>query len=43
MTDSIEELFDFGSFIQIPTDFQVMQVQLEGLDQFLEESSILQV
>ena len=30
-----------GSLISIPADFQVMQVQLETLDEFLEEQTIL--
>ena len=37
VTDSIEKPFDLGSLTQIPTDFQVMQVQLETLDKCLEE------
>ncbi len=41
VTDSIEEPLDLGSLTQIPTDFQVMQVQLETLDESLEEPSIL--
>ncbi len=40
VTDSIEEPSDLGSLIQIPADFQVMQVQLEMLDESLEESTI---
>ncbi len=43
LTDSIEELLDFGSLIQIPTDFQVIQMQLERLDESLEEPTILKV
>ena len=41
VTDSIEEPLDLGSLTQIPTDFQVMQVQLETLDESLEEPTIL--
>ncbi len=41
VTDSIENLLDLGSLNQIPTDFQVMQVQLETLDESLEEPTIL--
>ena len=40
VTDSIEEPLDLGSLIQIPADFQVMQVQLETLDESLEEPTI---
>ncbi len=40
MTDSIEELLDLGSLIQISADFQVMQVQLETLNESLEERTI---
>ena len=40
VTDSIEEPLDLGSLIQIPADFQVMQVQLETLDEPLEEPTI---
>ncbi len=40
VTDSIEKLLDFGSLTQIPTDFQVMQVQFEDLDESLEEPTI---
>ncbi len=41
VTDRIEEPLDLGSLIQIPADFQVMQVQLETLDESLEEPTIL--
>ncbi len=41
VTDSIEEPLDLGSLTQIPTDFQVMQVKLETLDESLEEPTIL--
>ena len=41
VTDSVEKLLDFGSLTQIPTNFQVMQVQLETLDESLEEPTIL--
>ncbi len=41
VTDSIEEPLDLGSLIQIPADFQVMQVQLETLDESLEEPTSL--
>ncbi len=40
VTDRIEKRLDLGSLIQIPTDFQVMQVQLETLDESLEEPTI---
>ncbi len=40
VTDRIEEHLDLGSFTQIPTDFQVMQVQLETLDECLEKPTI---
>ena len=40
VTDSIEELLHLGSLTHIPTDFQVMQVQLEKLDESLEEPTI---
>ena len=40
LTDSIGERLDLGSVNQIPTDFQVMQVQLETLDESLEEPTI---
>ncbi len=40
VTDKIEEPLDLGSLTQIPTDFQVMQVQLETLDKFFEEPTI---
>ena len=40
VNDGIEEPLDLGSLIQIPTDFQVIQVQLETLDEFLEEPTI---
>ncbi len=40
VTDSIEEPLDLMSLIQIPADFQVMQVQLETLDEPLEEPTI---
>ena len=40
VTDSIEKPLDFGSLIQIPIDFQMMQVQLETLDKYLEEPTI---
>ncbi len=40
VTDSIEEPLDLGSLIQIPPDFQVMQVQLGTLDESLEEPTI---
>ncbi len=40
VADSIEEPLDLGSLIQIPADFQVMQVQLETLDESLEEPTI---
>ncbi len=40
VTDSIEEPLDLESLIQIPADFQVMQVQLETLDESLEEPTI---
>ncbi len=36
----MEEPLDLGSLTQIPTDFQVMQVQLEMLDESLEEPTI---
>ncbi len=39
-TDSIEEQLDLSSLTQIPADFQVMQVQLETLNEFLEEPTI---
>ena len=41
--DSIEEFLDLGSFIQIPADFQVIQVQIETLNEFLEEPTISKV
>ena len=41
VTDSIEEPLDLGFLTQIPTDFQVMQVKLETLDESLEEPTIL--
>ncbi len=40
VTDSIEGKLDLGTLTQIPTDFQVMQVQLETLDESLEEPTI---
>ncbi len=40
VTDSIEKPLDLGSLIQIPADFQVMQVQVETLDESLEEPTI---
>ena len=40
VTDSIEESLDLGSLTQILTDFQVMQVQLETLDESSEETTI---
>ena len=40
ITDSIEEQLEIGFLTQIPTDSQVMQVQLEKLDEFLEEPTI---
>ncbi len=40
ITDSIEEPLDLGSPIQIPAEFQVMQVQFGTLDEFLEEPTI---
>ncbi len=40
VTDNIEELLDLRSLTQIPTGFQVMQVQLETLDESLEEPTI---
>ncbi len=40
VTDSIEQPLDLGSLTQISTDFQVMQVQLETLDESLEEPTI---
>ncbi len=43
VTGSIEELLDLGFLTQIPTDFQVMQVQLEKLDESLEEPTIPKV
>ncbi len=41
ITDSIKELLDLGSLIQILADFQLMQVQLEKMDESLEEPTIL--
>ncbi len=40
VTDSLEEPLDIRSLTRIPTDFQVMQVQLETLDESLEELTI---
>ena len=40
VTDSIEKPLDLWSFISIPADFQVMQVQLETLEDSLEEIPI---
>ncbi len=40
VTDSIEESLDLRSLTQIPTDFQVIQLQLETLDESLEEPTI---
>ncbi len=40
VTDSMEEPLNLGSLTQIPADVQVMQVQLETLDEFLEEPII---
>ena len=40
VTDNMEEPLDLRSVIQIPADFQVMQVQLETLDESLEEPTI---
>ncbi len=40
VTDSIKEPLDLESIIQIPADFQVMQVQLETLNESSEEPSI---
>ena len=41
VTDIIEKLWDLESLIQIPTDFQVMSLQLGTLDESLEEITIL--
>ena len=41
--DSIEEPLDLGLLTQIPTDFQVMYMQLETLDKSLEETTIPKV
>ncbi len=43
VTDGIEEQLDLGSLTQIPTDFQVIQVRLETLDESLEEPTIPKV
>ncbi len=43
VTDSIEKLLDLKSLTQIPTDFQVMKMQLETLDDFLKEPTIHKV
>ncbi len=40
VTDSLEKPLGLASLIQIPADFQVMQVQLETLDESLEEPTI---
>ncbi len=40
VTDSITEPLDLGFFTQIPTDFQVIQEQLETLNESLEEPTI---
>ncbi len=40
VTDSIEKPLDLGSLTQIPTDFQVMYLQLEMMDESLEEPII---
>ncbi len=37
VTDRIEEPLDIESLTQIPTDFKVIQVQLETLDKSLEQ------
>ena len=42
VTDRIKEPLDLGSLIQMPADFQVMQVQLDTLDEFLDEPTIPQ-
>ncbi len=41
VTNSMVEPLDLGSFIQIAADFQEMRVQLETLDEFMEEPTIL--
>ncbi len=43
VTDSMEETLDLGSLTQIATDFQVMQVQHETLDESVKEPTISKV